>query len=58
MTRAVERRTERAGDAKWELRTAGGRARMAKHGLFCVAWYEMGEKQNNQNDYIQRRLCE
>lgn len=35
MTRAVERRTERASDAKQELRTAGGGARVAKLGLFC-----------------------
>lgn len=37
MTRAVERRTERAGDAKQELRAAGGRARVAELGHFlCI----------------------
>ena len=37
MTRAVERWTERAGDAKQELRAAGGRARVAELGLFlCI----------------------
>lgn len=51
MTRAVERRTERAGDAKQELRAAGGRARVAELGHFWFVnntgnWLELRWKKN------------
>ncbi len=53
MTRAVERRTERAGDAKQELRAAGGRARVAELGLFCSCLFNPSWK--GQKELLEKR---